>query len=135
MSSTRREIDELVQKWLEKADHDLLTADHTLKLGDDCPFDIVCFHAQQCVEKCLKAVLVHAQTPFRKTHDLEELRLSLPAALALPLPAEDLARLTPHATNTRYPDEWAPVSREEAEWTARTARELRVAVGAYLRRL
>lgn len=46
MSSARREIDELVQKWLEKADHDLLTADHTLKLGDDCPFDIVCFHAQ-----------------------------------------------------------------------------------------
>jgi HEPN domain-containing protein len=31
---------------------------HTLKLGEDCPTAIGGFHAQQCVEKNLKAYLV-----------------------------------------------------------------------------
>jgi HEPN domain-containing protein len=40
----------VARQWLEKADNDLKTAQHTLTLGDDCPFDTVCFHAQQCVD-------------------------------------------------------------------------------------
>jgi HEPN domain-containing protein len=135
MSSAPREVEELVRKWLEKADHDLVTAEHTLTLGDACPFDTVCFHAQQSVEKCMKAVLVRRQIPFGKTHDLEELALLVPAEFVPPLETADLARLTPHATNTRYPDEWAPIAREEAEWAVRAARELRAAVEMYLGRL
>jgi len=33
----------------------------------------VCFHAQQCVEKYLKARLNEASLPVHKTHDLEHL--------------------------------------------------------------
>lgn len=110
-----------------------MTAEHTLTLGDDCPFDTVCFHAQQCVEKCMKAVLVRRQIPFGKTHDLEDLALLLPDEFNPPLPTEDLARLTPHATNTRYPDEWAPISRDEAMWAVGAARTVRSAVDAWLR--
>lgn len=32
------------------------------------------FHAQQCAEKTIKAVLTWRQIPFRKTHDLDELK-------------------------------------------------------------
>jgi hypothetical protein len=36
-----------VRQWLEKAEHDLLNAEHTLTIRDEeCPFDTVCFHAQ-----------------------------------------------------------------------------------------
>ena len=35
-----------------------MNAVHTLKLGADGPTDTVCFHAQQCIEKYLKALLV-----------------------------------------------------------------------------
>jgi HEPN domain-containing protein len=30
------------------------------------------FHAQQCAEKAMKAVLTWRQVPFGKTHDLDE---------------------------------------------------------------
>ncbi len=51
-------IAQVVCEWVEKAENDLKNAAHTIKMGEDCPTDTVCFHAQQCVEKYLKAFLV-----------------------------------------------------------------------------
>jgi HEPN domain-containing protein len=48
----------------------LKTAAHTLTLRQDSPTDTVCFHAQQCVEKHLKALLVLRAIVFPKTHDI-----------------------------------------------------------------
>lgn len=48
----------VVREWLMKAENDLTAATHLLKLEAECPRDIVCFHAQQCIEKYLKAALV-----------------------------------------------------------------------------
>jgi HEPN domain-containing protein len=39
-------------------------------MEDDCFTDTVCFHAQQCVEKYLKAFLVLEGIDFPKTHDI-----------------------------------------------------------------
>lgn len=36
-------------------------------------FAVACFHAQQAVEKALKAVMFLHGLEFRRTHDLEEL--------------------------------------------------------------
>jgi HEPN domain-containing protein len=47
----------VVSEWVAKAENDLTNAAHTLKLGKACPTDTVCFHAQQVVEKYLKALL------------------------------------------------------------------------------
>ena len=44
----RPEVIHVVRQWVQKAEHDLKNAEHTLTLEDDCPFDTVCFHAQQC---------------------------------------------------------------------------------------
>jgi HEPN domain-containing protein len=65
-----RDVSGHVRQWIEKADHDLRNAEHTLILSDDCPFDTVCFHAQQCVEKYLKGWLVSRQIDFPRPHDL-----------------------------------------------------------------
>ena len=43
-----------VRRWLVKADHDLQTAMLTLEMKPHLT-DTICFHAQQCTEKCLKA--------------------------------------------------------------------------------
>ncbi len=48
----------VIREWVIKAENDLKTAVHTLEMEDDCPTDTVCFHAQRCVEKYLKAFLV-----------------------------------------------------------------------------
>jgi HEPN domain-containing protein len=69
---------EVVKQWTKRADNDLKVAEHTLKITRNCPTEIVCFHSQQCVEKYLKAYLVHINKPFPKIHDIEQLLLMFP---------------------------------------------------------
>ncbi len=67
---------------------------------------IACFHAQQAVEKSLKAVACVRRVAFRRTHDLEELAARLgDAGAAIPVSAEVLRRPTPFAVEFRYNDE------------------------------
>jgi HEPN domain-containing protein len=49
---------EIVDQWAQKAESDLKTAEILLRVRQDCPTDIICFHVQQCVEKYVKAMLV-----------------------------------------------------------------------------
>ena len=81
----------VAREWIGKADNDLKTAGQTLKLGADCPTDTVCFHAQQCVEKCLKAGLIILGTPFPRTHDIEVLIGLMPRHIQFPLTVEQHA--------------------------------------------
>jgi HEPN domain-containing protein len=61
-----------IERWLAKAHNDLVTA--KTMAGVDPPItDTACFHAQQCVEKCLKAFLVFADIHVEKTHYLPRL--------------------------------------------------------------
>ena len=71
-----------------------------LNLNADAGMDlrIVCFHAQQAVEKLLKAVLVRRGIVFSRTHNLAHLAEMLKQAdVSIPLPIEALSRLNPYA--------------------------------------
>jgi HEPN domain-containing protein len=71
----------------------------------DAPVSSVCFHAQQYLEKAMKAVLVSNAVVFRRTHDLVELAGLLEGqSIELPLPKEQLRRLSPFAVAIRYED-------------------------------
>jgi len=115
---------EVVREWVVKADNDLLTASHTIKLGEECPTDTVCYHAQQCVEKYLKAALVLAGTDFPKTHDLERLVALLPSDALPRFSAEEQATLTEYATGARYPG-WDEIPLAEARRAVAIARRVR----------
>ena len=99
MSKTDR-LKEIAREWTQKADNDLKTATHTLELGDECPTDTVCFHAQQCVEKYLKALLVLFEIDFPRTHELKTLIELLPASARPPLGSAEQDLLTEYATVT-----------------------------------
>jgi HEPN domain-containing protein len=75
------------------------------KLADDPALhdSLAGFHAQQAVEKALKAVLAYAGVPFRRTHDIAEL-LDLLSDNGLPEPpyAQHLDELNPYAVEMRY---------------------------------
>lgn len=129
------EVVRVVQDWVQKAEHDLKNAEHTLTLGDDCPFDTVCFHAQQCVEKYLKALLTWHGLAFPKTHDLTELLALVPKTSPLDITMDDLAELSPYAVESRYPGEWEPLTRDEADRAVELARELRLAVRNHLKEI
>jgi len=43
-----------IQQWVIKAESDLKAAEHLLTLKDDCPTEVVCFHAQQALKNISK---------------------------------------------------------------------------------
>ncbi len=64
---------------------------------------IICFHAQQAIEKCFKAVLFYHRIEFGRTHDLVLLRAILDQhQIASSLSADQLASLSPCAVMLRY---------------------------------
>ena len=78
----------------------------------DSPDEAIGFHAQQAVEKMLKAVLVSRQIRYRWRHDLVELiDLLREGGIPLPTELEDVRRLNPFAAELRYGE--LPVEDEE----------------------
>ncbi|MBK9326371.1 MAG: HEPN domain-containing protein [Thiobacillaceae bacterium] len=82
----------------------------------------LCFHAQQCVEKALKAMLAMRGAVYQRTHNLATLADTLAdLGLKTPVDAEILLRLNPCAVNFRYDDMEIPTfSRQEVMTIART---------------
>ena len=120
-------INELTVEWLAKAEGDYATAERELRVIDRPNYDAVCFHAQQTVEKYLKAFLQENGTVIPKTHSLIELlELCLPIDIELEKLRPDLIRLGRYAVRFRYPGETA----EKTE--AQTAFETMTAVRAVL---
>ncbi|MBF0173223.1 MAG: HEPN domain-containing protein [Magnetococcales bacterium] len=89
---------------LRKADQDQAIV-HAIKNHPGIGDEAVCFHAQQAVEKCFKAVLLARGVTFRRTHDLDELvDHILDAGISFPFPADHFSLLTPFAVHWRYED-------------------------------
>jgi len=112
-------------QWVAKAENDLKGAVSALKMGRECPTDIVCFHAQQCVEKYQKALLVLNLIDFPKTHDLNALARLFPGALLPMLTDEQRRRMTDYATVMRYPGDYEEIPLLEAQSAVRIARRVR----------
>ena len=91
------------QRWLEFAEQDLRTAEMTLS-GEI--FNQVCFHSQQCAEKCLKACLTAAGELLPRTHRIVDLLglLSTEAQAVVGDIKESLLELDQFYIPTRYPD-------------------------------
>lgn len=63
----------ITQEWVDKAEGDFATAQRELRARNFPNYDAACFHAQQCIEKYLKARLQKENIRFSKTHDLSVL--------------------------------------------------------------
>lgn len=73
------------------------------------------FHAQQAVEKSLKAIVALRNIEMKRTHNLAELvRVLQEEGESVPLSIEEVLVINPFAVEFRYDDEIIPViSREE----------------------
>ena len=101
-------MNELVDEWISKAEGDQATALREYRARKFPNYDAACFHAQQCVEKYLKAVLQKQGIPFRKIHDLAVLLQSCLGCYPLWQAMQDDADLlTQYAIHFRYPGESA----------------------------
>jgi hypothetical protein len=87
------------------------------------------FHAQQAVEKFIKAVLASRAIPYPRTHNLA-LLLDMLSDNGLPLPPEPerLTQLTPYGARLRY-DRPAPIGQSggplDRSWLCTSVRQTR----------
>ncbi len=114
----------VVREWIGKAEADFQAATFLVKLGKKCPTEAACFHAQQCAEKYLKALLVSAGADFPKTHDLDRLIQLLPRTTPPLLAPAESAELAVHAVAGRYPGSES-VSLRDARRAVSLARKVR----------
>jgi HEPN domain-containing protein len=88
------------------------------------------FHAQQCVEKYLKALLMARRQPFPRTHDVVALSaLCHQHGIIIAVDLESLERLAAYAVQVRYPGEDPSVAE------AKEALQVAMAVRRFARKL
>lgn len=130
--TVRPKDEDLVRAWILKAEHDLLNIENNLA-AQEVPWDTVGFHAQQCGEKYLKALLVSRQVDPPKIHDLTELYALLPEGLLVDIDVRLLEELNPYSIEGRYLGVWEPVEQAEALQAVKAARTIRQAIRRILR--
>lgn len=93
----------LTLEWIQKSEGDYAMMHQSYESSNPI-YDGICFHAQQCIEKYLKAWLQAADIHFAKTHDLKELlNLIVPTIPTWEAWGTDLSTLSRHAVDFRYP--------------------------------
>ncbi|MDQ3721197.1 MAG: HEPN domain-containing protein [Actinomycetota bacterium] len=94
--------DEQAEQLLRKADEDRVAME-TLNANAEVADAPIGFHAQQAVEKSLKAVLAARRQDFPATHDLHLLTRRLEqSGVAVPSAVWEARRLAPWAVEYRY---------------------------------
>jgi HEPN domain-containing protein len=94
VSSPRREPAELAALLSRKASDDA-TAVREFAGNPEISDEIIGFHAQQAVEKWLKALMASRGIAQQRTHDIDQLARELEAkGVELPFPRPSLAELT-----------------------------------------
>jgi len=101
-------MNEILAEWIRKAEGDYETAQRELRVRRKPNYDAVCFHAQQCAEKYLKAFLVLRGIEPPKTHNLVELlKLCSDEDGSFELIHPFLDALSAYAVDVRYPGEFS----------------------------
>jgi HEPN domain-containing protein len=106
-------------EWMRHARSDLAYAQMPLPAGG--MLAVACFHAQQAIEKSIKAVLVYRQIRFPRTHALEALIDLLPDDISYPFDLRLTSIVSGYATGPRYPGEFEEITEEERIEAARLA--------------
>ena len=112
------------QDWLAHAEADLRLA-HLGQPEVDKLASLIAFHAQQAVEKALKAVLVSHGQAFPRTHDLDQLQELVEASgVFWPRELDPVLECTPFAVQGRYPGFDEPITAAEVAAAISMAEEV-----------
>ncbi|MCF7847632.1 MAG: HEPN domain-containing protein [Kiritimatiellales bacterium] len=109
------------EDWLSRARSDFALA--SIHPAKGIRLEDLCYHAQQSVEKALKAVLISTDSAFPRTHNIKILVELLPPEIFRDPILDSAAILTDYAVTTRYPGEVEPVDRSELKTALHIAKE------------
>src|SRR6266516_2792259 len=94
----------LTAEWVQKAEDDFIVVQKMFHARKQPVYDAVCFHAQQCAEKYLKAYLQEHHQNIPKIHKLLDLlKLCKEVDISLEILLPDLKELERFSVNFRYP--------------------------------
>ena len=121
-------MNKFTKEWIDKAEGDYLIIS---KLKPQLePAWGVCFHAQQCVEKYLKAILQENNHEFKKVHDLNPLLGDCTGFIPeLQNHEEKIRDLSNYAVDERYPG--CGASNKEAQEAILATEEIRKVIRKY----
>jgi HEPN domain-containing protein len=115
----------LTREWVEKAEGDFTIAGREMRARKAPIYDAICFHAQQCAEKYIKAFLHEHDQRIPKTHHFADL---LPLLLKIDSTFEllraDLDMLEDYGVDFRYPG--ASATKEDAKLAYRAVGAVRL---------
>lgn len=115
------------KEWLKIAEEELQAAEH---LFEASLYRMVCYHAQQVVEKILKAILTEREIEFSRTHNILDLSNAVNnIGHQAPVTVEDAVFLN-SVYRTRYPAALGLLpagdpTKEDAERALQSARKMR----------
>ena len=100
-------MNEIILEWISKAEEDWQVV-CLLRRSNLEAYNTICFHAQQCAEKLLKALLINHQIVPEYTHNLARLRQKLSAYYSeWNVTLDELEQLSAASVEYRYPGEEA----------------------------
>ena len=112
------------RRWLANVEDDL-HAMRAVARDPESPSRMACFLAHLVTEKALKATLIDAGVPFKKTHDLVALHAMCIQVGRLPgVGVATLEVLDPWAVDGRYADDLAEANAELADSLAGFAEQV-----------
>jgi HEPN domain-containing protein len=118
-------MNELVEEWIRKTEGDYHSALREYRARKNPNYDAAGFHAQQCAEKYLKAILQLQNIRFDKVHDLLALlNLCQPYLPELELYKELFSFLNPFSVAFRYPGESA--TPDQARTAVQAIKKIRI---------
>ncbi len=118
------DLRDYVEKWLFRANEDLAVIDRLIQSDPQAYASTICFHAQQAVEKYLKALLAWKGVDFPRTHDVDYLLAECRKVASGQFDGIDLKSLTDFGVSVRYPDDFYVPDLSETTYYAHVAREV-----------
>ncbi|MCC6299294.1 MAG: HEPN domain-containing protein [Anaerolineales bacterium] len=114
----------LTAEWAQKAEDDFVVAQKMYRARKRPVYDAVCFHAQQCAEKYLKAFLQEHGRDIPKIHKLLDLlKLCKEVDASLEFLVTDLKELERFSVNVRYPG--VSAEKDEAKFALKSVKAVR----------
>lgn len=117
-----KEAVDLAKLWFRKAEEDMSNC--KILLEKEMDFTLICFHAQQAIEKFLKGLLTLHGREFPKTHDLGSLSRDCVDIIELPdfsrLPLQEVSDYSMKRYDLHF---WPPITEAQAAFSA--ARQVR----------
>jgi HEPN domain-containing protein len=125
MDIDQNDINEKVKMWIEIAEEDLRLAKHAFSLESNIPYRLICYHAQQCAEKYLKAFLVYHLIDFPYTHSIDVLIKLCKEKEDFSDKLQDASQLTNYAIAMRYPGDYSKLKKEDSVKAVELAEKVR----------